>query len=153
MYSSESFWQMQHTIKESTLQSRKQIVHYPKFLPISLKNYEYFFLKCSFFKWSIIALQCCVSSCCTTTCISCMYTYIPSLSSPHHTPLDHHRAPGWAPCAIQQVPASYFTHGRKVLSLFDQSIYSQPLDIAYLFPVSIVLPFSRHECVCIHINI
>ena len=43
------------------------------------------------------------------------YTYITSLLSlplptAHHpTPLDCHRAPGWAPCVIQQLP-TYFTH-------------------------------------------
>ena len=42
------------------------------------------------------------------------YTYITSLLSlplppAHHpTPLDCHRAPGWAPCVIQQLP-TYFT--------------------------------------------
>ena len=45
--------------------------------------------------------------------ISHFYTYIPSLVSlpptpvPHATPLGHHRALSWAPCAIQQLPASY----------------------------------------------
>ena len=29
-----------------------------------------------------------------------------SLSSPHSTPLSHHRVPGWGPCAIQQLPTS-----------------------------------------------
>ena len=32
---------------------------------------------------------------------------IASLLSP---PLGHHRAPAWAPCVIQQLPTSYFTH-------------------------------------------
>ena len=45
--------------------------------------------------------------------ISYMHTYIPSLFDlppllPHRPPhLGHHRAPSWAPCAIQQVPTSY----------------------------------------------
>ena len=38
-----------------------------------------FFLFFSFFNWSVIALQCCVSFCYITTCISHMYRYIPSL--------------------------------------------------------------------------
>ena len=41
-----------------------------------------------------------------------LYTYIPSLQDIppiplHATHLGHHRAPSWAPCAIQQVPTSY----------------------------------------------
>ena len=50
---------------------------------------------------------------------SCKYTYIPSLLNhpptsqtpshppPHPTPLGHHRALSWTPCAIQQLPTSY----------------------------------------------
>ena len=29
---------------------------------------------------------------------------------PHPIPLGHHRAPSWAPCAIQQLPTIYSTH-------------------------------------------
>ena len=43
-----------------------------------------------------------------------MYTYISSLldppSHPHPLPPVHHRAPSWAPCAIQQIPTSYVFH-------------------------------------------
>ena len=39
------------------------------------------------------------------------YVYIhplpPGPSSLHPTPLGHHRAPGWAPCASHQLPTSY----------------------------------------------
>ena len=39
------------------------------------------------------------------------YVYIhplpPGPSSPHPTPLGHHRAPGWAPCASHQLPTRY----------------------------------------------
>ena len=49
-----------------------------------------------FFNQSTIALQCCVGSGCTTTRISYMYTYIPSLlnlrPNPYPTPIGHHRA-------------------------------------------------------------
>ena len=31
----------------------------------------------------------------------------PPLLPPHVTPLGHHRAPGWAPCVVEQLPTSY----------------------------------------------
>ena len=45
------------------------------------------------FNWRIIALQGCVSFCHTTAGISCKYTYVPSLSSLHPTPLS--QSTGW----------------------------------------------------------
>ena len=44
-----------------------------------------------------------------------IYIYLPSLldfpPSPHPTPLGHHGAPSWAPCAIQQLSlVIWFTH-------------------------------------------
>ena len=42
--------------------------------------------------------------------------YIPfllSLSRPNSTPLGHHRAQGWAPCVIQQLPMSYLFSPRQ----------------------------------------
>ena len=34
----------------------------------------------------------------------------PSYPHPHPTPLGHHRAPSWAPCAIRQSPTSYLLY-------------------------------------------
>ena len=42
--------------------------------------------------------------------ISCMCTYIPSLLGLPPTPVGHHRAPGWAPCATQQLPTSFLLY-------------------------------------------
>ena len=44
-----------------------------------------------------------------------MYTPTYPLETP--TPLGHYRAPGWAPCVIQQLPISYFTHGHVYMSM------------------------------------
>ena len=56
---------------------------------------------------SLAHLQCCVGFCCKTMWISHKYTYIHSLLNLHLTPLGRHRAQGWAPCVIQQLPTSY----------------------------------------------
>ena len=70
-----------------------------------------FFIIAFFWNWRIIALQCCVSFHCTTTWIGSKYTYILSLSSlVSLTPLGHHRAPSWAPCATWQLPTSYLSY-------------------------------------------
>ena len=43
-------------------------------------------------------------------------TSLPPTTSP--TALSHHRAPGWAPCALQQLPTSYhFAHGNVCVSM------------------------------------
>ena len=68
-----------------------------------------FYLCCYylFFNWRQIALQCCVGFCRATVRFSHNYTYVTSLPSPYPTLLGHHRPPGWAPCAIQQLLTSY----------------------------------------------
>ena len=75
------------------------------------------------FKFVDNCFKCCVGSCHTTKWIShkyvcecvcvcvCVCTYIHSpflVSLPLHcrTPLGCHGAPGWAPCAVQQIPPS-----------------------------------------------
>ena len=50
----------------------------------------------------------------------CIHISPPWLSppAPNHTPLDHHRAPSWAPCATQQLPTScHVTHGSAHISV------------------------------------
>ena len=63
------------------------------------------------FCWRIIALQCCVGFCHISTWISHRYTYVCSLLnlrlSLYPIPQGCHRAPGWVPCVIQQLPISY----------------------------------------------
>ena len=70
------------------------------------------FLK--FFTQRIIALQCCAGFCHTTTLIGHNYLYVckfPSLLLPPSPlpfyPLGHHRVPGWASWATQQLPTCW----------------------------------------------
>ena len=55
-----------------------------------------------------------------------------SLLPDHPTPLGHHRAPSWAPHAIEQLPTSiYFTHGKKTLLFNSTKCYH---DVFQRFP-------------------
>ena len=84
-------------------------LHFKKFYE-PYKNCYFLFS----FNWRITALQCCDGLCCTSMWMSYIYIYIyiyispPSWASPLHstTPIPH-RASGWAPSVIQQLPASY----------------------------------------------
>ena len=75
----------------------------------------FFFFECIFNR-RIIALQCCAGFCYMTMWISSKHTYIPSFLSlspnRHPTPLGHHRALSWAPCAVHPLPTSYLPYTR-----------------------------------------
>ena len=71
-----------------------------------------------------------------------MQTYIPLSwpSIPHPTPLGHHRAPSWAPCAVQQLPTSNlfytwsWTYASATLSirhtLSSHSVFTSPFSMS-----------------------
>ena len=75
----------------------------------------YFFSNLFTLNWRIMALQYHVGFCHTSTWIGHRCMHVPSvlnLPPPHPTPPGGHRAPVWAPCIRQQIPAAYlFTHG------------------------------------------
>ena len=59
-----------------------------------------------------------------------MYTHISfllSLPAHHPTPLGRDRAPSWAPCARQQLPTGYSTHGHGYMSVPPSQFVSPPL--------------------------
>ena len=83
---------------------------------ILLKSQSYFFF---FLIWGIVALQCCVGFCSATKWSSHVYAYIPSLPPlppTTLTPLGHHRARSWTPCAILQLPTGHLLSGPGRLS-------------------------------------
>ena len=67
----------------------------------------------------------------------CVHTCPPSWPSLslYPTPLDHHGPLSWAPCVIEQLPNSYFTHGTVYMSTTGKyfiyaSVYMS-LDLSY----------------------
>ena len=108
------------------------------------------------FNWRIIALQCCVGFCNTIqqheSAIS-IHISPPSCTSPpslplHPTPLGCHRALGWAPCVIQQLPpAFYFTYVNVYVSMLlsqfvppsPSSVVSTNLFSIYMYPFFFLL--------------
>ena len=84
--------------------------------------------------------------------ISCIDTYIPSLlnlppslPSPPSHPSSHHRAPSWAPCAVQQVPTCYLFYIRQCAYIEPHLPFILPLLLPQepvskcLFPTSVSL--------------
>ena len=68
---------------------------------------------CFLKNWGTAALQCCISFCCAKMWISHTDVHVsppPRTSPAPPTPLGHHRALSWVPCAMQQVPTSYVSH-------------------------------------------
>ena len=63
-------------------------------------SFFFFFNTHYLFYWGIVGLQCCVGSCYTMKWII-VWLWINEVN-PHPTPLGHHRAQSWAPCAQQQ---------------------------------------------------
>ena len=75
------------------------------------------FLLNLFLNWRIVALQYCAGFCHTTTHL--VIIIHPSTLSfppfPQPTPLGHHRARGWAPCVIKQLPVSSVLYTRRYM--------------------------------------
>ena len=122
----------------------------------------------SYFNWSIIALQYCVSFPCTVKWISYMYTYILSLSdvsptpTPHPTHLSHHRAPHRALCVYSSFPqAIYFTHGSVHMSVLlsqfiplSPPVCTWPLYVCVSIPalqIGSSVPFFQIPYICVKI--
>ena len=76
------------------------------------------FYECSFFPLFLLEYNCftmlLVSAVQWSESAICIHLSPCSWASfqhpPHLTPPGHHRTLSWAPCAVQQLPTSYFTH-------------------------------------------
>ena len=72
-----------------------------------MSGHRWFF----FFNWSIVVWHCCiVSAVQRSESATCTHIFPDSWTSLHpwvRWPLGYHRASGWAPCDIQQVPPSF----------------------------------------------
>ena len=102
----------------------------------------------SCFNRQIVALSCCVVSAIHQD-ESALSIHIPPgwwdfLPPPHLTPLGCHTAPGWAPCIIEQFPASY------LLYAWHPIFVSATLSIhrTYSFPCCVHMSIL---CICVTI--
>ena len=104
-----------------------------------------------FFYCSIIAFQHCVTFHCTTKWTSYMYTYTSFLlnlpTNPHRpTPLGHHRAPSWAPCAYSSFPLALCLHRVVCICQSKSPSSSHPTPLPPLCPH--IQSLRLHLCSC-----
>ena len=101
------------------------------------------------FYWNIITLQGYISFCCTTkwTSYICIHISPPSCTSllqPCSTLLGPHRAPDWAPCAIQHLPTTYLFYTWSYISVGPSLPFIPP------FPSPPLGPHVHSLCLCLY---
>ena len=106
--------------------------------------------------WNIIVLWCCVSVCYTTTWISHMYTYIPSLSTPPPQPSRSSQSPELS--SLHYIAASH------LLSVLCMAVYMSVLLSQFIphshsptvstspFPMSVSLPLPCKQAHQYHVS-
>ena len=113
--------------------------------PFPLSLTRLIFKNLFLFNWRTIDLQCCVGFCHISTRIShrrtCPHLLEPLSHRPlHHSALSSHRAPGWAPCIIQQISTGYLFYIWKYMF----QCYSIP---------PLLLPLGPWVCsLCLHLH-